>query len=201
MARQWLVILTLAGFLVSWGSPCGAETAREYFLQGNLLSEQKKFSEAVDAYRRSLEKNPKSAPTHYNLALAYKAMKQNEKAVAALEQAIILDPYYLDAHLTLGNLYNFMERWQDAIAHLNIVVHRRAGDAEAHGNLGWAYLNYKDGPPIKILAALNLKKAVDLFQEKGMTQAANATRKTLEQTVEKFNLDPNDWLDDLGERL
>ncbi len=198
MARQWFVILALAGFLVSWTSLGEAETAREYFLQGNQLSKQGKFSEAIEAYRLSLEKNPKSAPTHYNLALAYKGMKQNEDAVAALKQAVQLDPYYLDAHLTLGNLYNFMERWQDAVAHLNIVVHRRAGDAEAHGNLGWAYLNYKDGPPVKMLTALNLRKAVDLFREKGMTQAANATWKTLEQAVEKFKLDPYDWLVEPG---
>ncbi len=77
--------------------------------------------------------------------------------------------------------------WEDAIAQLNIVVHRRQDDAEAHGNLGWAYYNFRKGPPFKHLVIINLRKAVDLFELKNQHEAANSTRKVLDDAMIKFD--------------
>ena len=84
-----------------------------------------------------------------------------------------------------------MERWQKAIGHLNRVVHRTQENAEAHGNLGWAYLNYSDGPQFKMLVILNLDRAVELFEAQKMPEAADATRQTLEEARKKFGYNDN----------
>lgn len=92
----------------------------------------------------------------------------------------------MDARYGLGNVYNHLERWEEAIAQLNVVVHRRRNDAEAHGNLGWAYYNIKIEPPFKLLVIVNLRRAVDLFESKNQLEAAEATRKILSEAMVRY---------------
>ena len=185
----FLLLAFLFGFIsTSWSQ----EKAEEWFLKGNILSSQNRFEDAVEAYKRSIKKNPNATVAYFNLGLAYKNLNQLEEASIAFKKTIELEPANLDARYSLGNIYNHLNRWEDAIAQLNIVVHRRRDDAEAHGNLGWAYYNFKKGPPFKYLVIINLTKAVGLFESKNQLQAADATRKVLEEARHKFNLQEND---------
>ena len=163
------------------------EKAEDWFLKGNVLSRQGRFEEAVDAYKKSIGRNPNATVAHFNLALAYKNLNRQREAAVALEKAVELEPGNLDARYSLGNTYNHLERWEDAIAQLNMVVHRRQDDAEAHGNLGWAYYNFSKGPPFKYLVIINLRKAVELFKSRNQNEAANSTQKVLEDAMIKFN--------------
>ena len=163
------------------------EKAEDWFLKGNILSHQGRFEEAVDAYKKSIGRNPNATVVHFNLALAYKNLNRQGEAAVALEKAVELEPGNLDARYSLGNIYNHLERWEDAIAQLNMVVHRRQDDAEAHGNLGWAYYNFSEGPPFKYLVIINLRKAVELFKSRNQNEAANSTQKVLEDAMIKFN--------------
>ena len=163
------------------------EKAEDWFLKGNILSRQGRFEEAVDAYKKSIGRNPNATVVHFNLALAYKNLNRQGEAAVALEKAVELEPGNLDARYSLGNTYNHLERWEDAIAQLNMVVHRRQDDAEAHGNLGWAYYNFSEGPPFKYLVIINLRKAVELFKSRNQNEAANSTQKVLEDAMIKFN--------------
>ena len=123
---------------------------------------------------------------HFNLGLAYKNLNQLEEAATAFKKTVELEPGNLDARYSLGNIYNHLNRWEDAIAQLNIVIHRRRDDAEAHGNLGWAYYNFRKGPTFKYLVVINLTKAVELFESKNQLEAANSTRKVLEEAMTQF---------------
>ena len=183
--------MRVAVFLLffGWGSlPSGAWSldAEQWFVEGNRFSSAGKFEEAVRAYQKSIDQNPMAPVAHYNLGIAYKNLRQLDKAAVVLEKAVELAPSNLDIRLTLGNIYNMQERWKDAIGQLNIVVHRQRNDAQAHGNLGWAYYNFKDGPPFKQMVILNLSKAVELFRKQNQLQAAESTRKILEEAKIKF---------------
>lgn len=177
-----LVVLGLQSQAV-WGE---ALDAKEWFMRGNELSRQGQFEGAVQAFQESIKLNSASPAAHYNLGIAYKNLGRLENATQALEETLRLEPPNLDARLSLGNVYNLLERWEEAIGQLNVVVHRRQNDPEAHGNLGWAYYNYKKGPPFKHLVILNLKRAVHLFEQQDMAQAAEATRGTLDEALKKF---------------
>ena len=178
----FLAMIIFAGLV----SNVWALDAEQWFVEGNRLSAEGRFEEAVRAYQKSIEQNPLAPVAHYNLGIAYKNLRQLDKAAKVLDKAVKLAPTNLDIRLTLGNVYNLQERWIDAIGQLNIVVHRQQNDAEAHGNLGWAYYNYKDGPPFKQMVLLNLSKAVELFSKQNQTEAAEATRKILEEAKIKF---------------
>ena len=181
------VVVLLVLFV--WGSLSSnawSWDAEQWFVEGNQFSSAGKFEEAVRAYKKSIDQNPMAPVAHYNLGIAYKNLRQLDKAAVVLEKAVELAPSNLDIRLTLGNIYNMQERWKDAIGQLNIVVHRQRNDAQAHGNLGWAYYNYKDGPPFKQMVILNLSKAVELFKKQNQLQAAESTRKILEEAKIKF---------------
>ncbi|MBT5029478.1 MAG: tetratricopeptide repeat protein [Nitrospinaceae bacterium] len=179
--------VVLALFLIgSQASLAWALDPEQWFQEGNRFSTEGKLEEAVQAYQKSISGNPLSPVAHYNLGVAYKKLQQLDKAAKSFEQCIELEPVNMEARVSLGNIYNLQKRWFDAIAQLNIVVHRRKGDAEAHGNLGWAYYNYKKGPPFKKMVILNLSRAVALFEEQNLMQAATATQKILEEARNKF---------------
>jgi len=177
-------VLTLmsASFLPS----AQALDAEGWFQKGNELSQKGQFPEAINAYQKSIEQNSLSPVAHYNLGIAYKNLQEFDKAVASFKKTIELEPFHLDARLSLGNVYNRLNRWEDAIGQLNIVVHRDQNNAEAHGNLGWAYYNFKKGPPFKHLVIINLRKAVTLFTAQNMSAAAKATQKVLDEATAKF---------------
>ncbi len=56
-----------------------AEKHKAFHNQGNTFMEQKKYKEAVDAYKNALRNNPKDDETRYNLALAKKMLEEEQK--------------------------------------------------------------------------------------------------------------------------
>ncbi len=56
-----------------------AEKHKAFHNQGNTHMEQKKYKEAIEAYKNALRNNPKDNETRYNLALAKKMLEEQEK--------------------------------------------------------------------------------------------------------------------------
>lgn len=182
---RFLIALLFVSFLAPVPA-LWADEALDWYLKGNEFSQKGQYEQAVEAYHQAIQINPDATGPFYNLGLAYKHLGQYERASAAFESALRLEPDNMNIRLNLGNVYNRMERWEMAIAHLNRVVHRTEGNAEAHGNLGWAYFNYSKEPRFKMLVIVNLQKAIDLFEVQKMPEAADATRRTLEEARKKF---------------
>ena len=77
--------------------------AGAHYNLANALKEQGQFTEAIQSYRRAVERNPGYAEAHNNLGNLLKDLGQTEEAIACYERALHGRPGFADAHNNLGN--------------------------------------------------------------------------------------------------
>ncbi len=99
----------------------------------------KKLSEAVGAYMVVLDLQPENVKALTNLGDVYVSRGDNEKAVAVLEKAALLDPGSTRVLANLGYAYGRLERWTEAVSTYEKSVQLQPDYALAHNNLGHAY--------------------------------------------------------------
>ncbi|MFN6395396.1 MAG: tetratricopeptide repeat protein, partial [Aphanizomenon sp.] len=90
--------------------------ATAYNNLGIALSDQKKLDEAVAAYQKAIELDPKYANAYYNLGIALYNQEKLEEAVAAYQKAIELDPKLATAYNNLGNALRGQKKLDAAVA-------------------------------------------------------------------------------------
>ena len=86
-----------------------------------------------------VQANPRSATGYINLGVAYRDLRQVDKAIAAYQKAIAIDPRNLQPYLNLGNRYKDAGRPQEAITYFKKAVEIDPADAEAYFSLGDIY--------------------------------------------------------------
>lgn len=72
--------------------------------KGSCLDALGKSREAIPIFEKALEINDENYLLHYNLALTYSNLQENQKAVESLEKAIFNNPNHGSSHLLLGYL-------------------------------------------------------------------------------------------------
>lgn len=77
-----------------------------------------KFEEAVKYLKHSLQLNPKSAITHFNLGNAYIEIKREDDAIAEYKNAIGLDSHLAQAYRALSRVYADRALFEEAITTL-----------------------------------------------------------------------------------
>ena len=82
-----VAVFAILLFLGTGASNSWSLDAEQWFLDGNKLSAEGKFEEAARAYQKSIDQNPLAPVAHYNLGIAYKNLRQLDKAAKALEKA------------------------------------------------------------------------------------------------------------------
>jgi tetratricopeptide (TPR) repeat protein len=82
------------------------------------LAAQKRTDEALAAYGRALEIEPRSAEVHYNRGNAYFEQGKLEPAVEAWSQAIEIEPRFARAYQNRAAAYRRLG--QDALAQADI---------------------------------------------------------------------------------
>ena len=76
------------------------------FAKGAALAEQGKWTEAIAAYRKCVELDPKNSKAWHTLGFAYYTQNGNKPCAAADEswmRCIALDPKHVAAHYSLGS--------------------------------------------------------------------------------------------------
>ena len=86
---------------------------------GALLCERDRCQEAVQLYEEALKRLPRSAPLHFNHAIALEDLKHLALALSAYERCLDLDPQLADAHFNASRLYEELGDFPSALRHLN----------------------------------------------------------------------------------
>ncbi|HEU0175963.1 MAG TPA: tetratricopeptide repeat protein [Blastocatellia bacterium] len=137
---------------------------------GTTLFQARKLDQAIAAYERAIELDPKDAYPHIGLGNVYSALGQNEDAIEAYGWAVGLDPMNANSHHGLGNVYSALGRNEDAIEAYVWAVEFDPKDASPHRGLGIVYQLLKQYGK----AEEAFRKAVELDPQRGTSRASLA---------------------------
>ena len=150
-----------------------------YFL-GRTKYNETHFDEAIDALNRSLKLDPANARADEYLGLSYERLGKTDEALAAYRAAIAAgtEPAWAGPYIDLGALLTDNNQPKDALPYLLQAVQIAPGDAQAHRQLGKAYLRL-----------VQLAQALAELQEAANLAPQDATiHFLLAQVYQKLNL-------------
>jgi serine/threonine-protein kinase len=98
-----------------------------------------KLDEAVDDFRRALQRDATNAAAHAGLARAFEAKGMVEQAEQIYRQAILLKPKYWGGYNDLGVFYFRRSRYEDAISQFQEVIRLLPDNDRGFNNLGGIY--------------------------------------------------------------
>jgi tetratricopeptide (TPR) repeat protein len=114
------------------------QNARAFANIGQLLSEQGKEAEALEAYAESLRLLPEQPRTLFNAGLSFTALGRIDEALASYARSVELDPKYVDPRTNLGLLLLEKGAVPQALAHLTEAARLAPDQPEALSAYGTA---------------------------------------------------------------
>lgn len=119
--------------------------AQGWYYLGRTKYNENRFEEAVNAFKRCLELDPKNVKAEDNLGLSYAGLGRNDDASVAYHTAI---DWQKDAptrefgpYLDLGTLLVETNKSEEAIPYLQEALQLDGNDPKVHNQLGKAYLH------------------------------------------------------------
>ncbi len=88
--------------------PSLSEDARKYSVQAEGATEEKRYADAVELYKKALEIAPWWAQGRYNRALLLGEIGKLEEAAGEMEKYLLLEPHASDARAAKDQIY----KWQ-----------------------------------------------------------------------------------------
>jgi tetratricopeptide (TPR) repeat protein len=144
------------------------DEALAHYNLGWVYAELGCYQDAIESYKQAIRIKPDDADAHSNLGFAYRKLGRYQDAIESYKQAIRIKPTNEAlAHYDLGWVYAELGRYQDAIESYKQAIRIKPDDADAHSNLGFAYLMNGDKDlalkEYKILKILDAELANKLF--------------------------------------
>ena len=128
---------------------------------GSLYRAQNNYAGAATEYEKVVKLEPKDALGHYNLGVAYVALKRPDDGIRELEEAMDLKPDDYETRVSLGKIYSKKADYKHAIEHLVKATELKPADVDAWNSLGIARSKTDD----KEGAIVAFKKAIALRPE------------------------------------
>ena len=126
---------------------------------GNVLREQKKFVEAIEAHSKAISINPNNYLAYFNMGITFKQNGKLNHAIKAYKKSILIKPDYIEAYCNMGiifmeqgKLYKSLELYKDSILiNQNVsILHNNIGNVfKDLGNLGEAIKAFKKAISLK----------------------------------------------------
>jgi len=108
--------------------------------EADKMADEKKWPEAIDAYKLAIRLDANYAPAYGGLGDAYFNSGNSDQALVAYKEQVRLAPNDAQAQFDLGYFYNAMGRHGEAFAPLQRATALDPNFAEAFYGIGYAYL-------------------------------------------------------------
>ncbi len=105
-------------------------------LLGVAALQQRKYTAAVEHIEAAIQRNPRVAEYHNNLAAAHKSLGNLDESVHCFETALAIDPGYAEGAFNLGTLLKDKGLYERAAEQFQCAINIRSDFAQAHNNLG-----------------------------------------------------------------
>ena len=112
--------------------------------EADKMADDKKWPEAIDAYKLAIRLDANYAPAYGGLGDAYLNSGNSEQALIAYKEQVRLAPNDATAQFDLGYFYNAMGRHGEAFGPLVKATSLDPNFAEAYYGVGYAYLRGAD---------------------------------------------------------
>jgi len=117
------------------------ELLNSFVLKGAVLDALKEYNQAIEAYKKAIEINPKKNEFYYNIGIAYGNKGEYDQAIEAYKKAIEINPKMDEAYNNMGNAYYNKGEYDQAIEAYKKAIEINPKKDEAYYNLGIAYGN------------------------------------------------------------
>ena len=97
------------------------DNRRAHFLRGNAYLDNGYYQAAIDDYSRAIDLQP-DAVAYNNRGIAYRNLKDPQRAIADYRQALMLDIDYRDAYNNLGLVLSDQNAFEEAIRCFNRAI-------------------------------------------------------------------------------
>lgn len=149
-----IVRLTITGFTLSLVSCAttqqtftAANSSKEaaqqqqpsYIILGNQYARDGLLREAVDAYKKALQKEPENATAHRNLGIVLVKAGDFPGAIAHLERSMASFEDNYEANYYLGEAYRATDKYGEAIFRYKSALKIQKDEPKALKSLAWSY--------------------------------------------------------------
>ena len=120
-------------------SPASYSTANEFVTKGDVLGRSGRYNEAIEAYDKAIEIDPKLAIAWSNKGNVLGRSGRYDEAIQALDKAIEIDPKLADALQSKGISLIGLGRYDEAIQALDKSIEIKPNNANAWTGKGIAF--------------------------------------------------------------
>jgi tetratricopeptide (TPR) repeat protein len=114
-------------------------SAADWYDKGKAFQQSNNLKDAIKAYDKAIELNPKYAVAYYNRGLAYNDLGNHQQSINDYNKAIEFRPKFAWAYNNRGKVYHELGNVQQAISDYNKAIELDPNDALAYNNRGNAY--------------------------------------------------------------
>ncbi len=154
MTPVLILTILLASRFITWDAIKGVDRQAQIYVQEGTVSLRAwKLPQAIKAFTRAIEIEPRYAEAYVKRGLAYYRSQQYETAIADYTETLKLKRYQADAYASRGDAYQSLGNMQRAIADYSAslkrrrsttVIQKRAESYFKHGEVQKALDDYDD---------------------------------------------------------
>jgi tetratricopeptide (TPR) repeat protein len=152
-------------------SPSPKSKGDSWLRKGDIHLRQGRYAEAIDAYEKAIELDPRYAKAWNNKGLALDSLNKLDESVQAFEKAVEINPRYVEAWYNKGTVLDDQGKYDEAIKAYNKAVELKPNYVAALNSKGfalWEFGRYDEAIKEYDKAIEIKQKSVDAWCGKGL---------------------------------